>query len=52
MLMSRSFVRRCAMMVLEFESTLGEISKGRVAIVIRENPYFLSSMAHRSGMLR
>jgi hypothetical protein len=40
------------MIVLEFESMLGEIRVGRVAIVMRENPYFLSSMAHRSGMLR
>jgi hypothetical protein len=29
----------------------GEMSDGRVAMVINENPYFLNSIAQRSGML-
>jgi hypothetical protein len=49
--MSSELFNICEMSVLLFAIMFGLTSIGLVAHVMRENPYFRSSIAHLSGML-
>jgi hypothetical protein len=48
---SSELFNMCEMSVLLLAMMLGLTSIGLVAQVMRENPYFRSSIAHLSGML-